>query len=236
MTEADVLHDITKIYKRIEAQNKQTNALYESIKTDKVPHFLESIFVQIPHNRESLLACLDRVIALQEAPLMNVLQKLEMQEEQIISLRMQLLKITCNFHMEKHQLLLEYITKERLLSPFLRALIQAVHKIGLCFNGFFIAWQRDLILGINRELNQKYNKDLQKILEVLKPSMEVSSTSTLSLKNILSQETLNDLPIQKDTLVNENEIGDRSYSVPVLKDSIYQAVAYADFFKKSLRN
>ena len=44
MTEADVLHDITKIYKRIEAQNKQTNALYESIKTDKVPHFLESIF------------------------------------------------------------------------------------------------------------------------------------------------------------------------------------------------
>ena len=100
MTEADVLHDITKIYKRIEAQNKQTNALYESIKTDKVPHFLESIFVQIPHNRESLLACLDRVIVLQEAPLMNVLQKLEMQEEQIISLRMQLLKITCNFHME----------------------------------------------------------------------------------------------------------------------------------------
>ncbi|WP_300697297.1 MULTISPECIES: invasion protein CiaB [Helicobacter] len=232
MTEADVLHDITKIYKRIEAQNKQTNALYESIKTDKVPHFLESIFVQIPHNRESLLACLDRVIALQEAPLMNVLQKLEMQEEQIISLRMQLLKITCNFHMEKHQLLLEYITKERLLSPFLRALIQAVHKIGLCFNGFFIAWQRDLILGINRELNQKYNKDLQKILEVLKPSMEVSSTSILSLKNILSQETLNDLPIQKDTLVNENEIGDRSYSVPVLKDSIYQAVAYADFFQE----
>lgn len=230
MKEADILHDIAKIYRRIESQNKQINALYNSVETDKIPRFLESVFVRIPHNRESLLACLDRVVALQEAPLINILQKFELEEEQIISLRMQLLKITRDFHMEKHQLLLGYIAKERLLSPFLRTLFQVVHNIGLCFNDFFIAWQRDLIFGINRELNQTYQKDLQKILEVLKPSLEVSSVKTYSLKNILSNETLKELPIQEDELTKEGEVGDRSYSVPVLKDSIYQAVAYAEFF------
>ncbi|MBD5165871.1 invasion protein CiaB [Helicobacter sp.] len=232
MKEADVLHDIAKIYRRIEHQNRQINALYNCVKTDEVPRFLESVFVRIPHNRESLLACLDRVVALQEAPLINILQKFEIEEEQIISLRMQLLKITRDFHMEKHRLLLGYITKEQLLSPFLRALFQVVHNIGLCFNDFFIAWQRDLILGINRELSQTYQKDLQKILEVLKPSLEVSSVNTHSLKNILSDETLKELPIQEDELTQEGEMGDRSYSVPVLKDSIYQAVAYAEFFKE----
>lgn len=230
MKEADILHDIAKIYRRIESQNKQINALYNSVETDKIPRFLESVFVRIPHNRESLLACLDRVVALQEAPLINILQKFELEEEQIISLRMQLLKITRDFHMEKHQLLLGYVAKERLLSPFLRTLFQVVHNIGLCFNDFFIAWQRDLIFGINRELNQTYQKDLQKILEVLKPSLEVSSVKTYSLKNILSNETLKELPIQEDELTKEGEVGDRSYSVPVLKDSIYQAVAYAEFF------
>ncbi|TLD87562.1 invasion protein CiaB [Helicobacter sp. MIT 05-5294] len=234
MTEADILQDIVKIYRRIENQNKQTNALYESIKSDKIPHFLESVFARIPHNRESLLACLDRVVALQEAPLMNVLQSLEMDEEQVISLRMQLLKIARDFHMEKHKALIMFISKEQLLSPFLRALIQAVHQIGLCFNDFFMAWQKDLILGINRELNQTYNKDLQKILEVLKPSLEVSSFQAYSLTNILTNETLKDLPKhqQEEELTQEGEIADRSYSVPVLKDSIYQAVAYAEFFKE----
>ncbi len=232
MTEADILQDIVKVYRRIENQNKQTNALYELVKTEKIPHFLESIFVQIPHNRETLLACLDRVVALQEASLMNVLQKNKIEEEQIISLRMQLLKITRDFHMEKHRMLLEYITKEQLLSPFLRALIQVVHQIGLCFNDFFVAWQRDLILGINRELNQVYNKDLQKILEILKPSLEISSFQAYSLKNILTDETLKEIPIHQEELTVEGEIGDRSYSVPVLKDSIYQAVAYAEFFKE----
>lgn len=39
MTEADILQDIVKVYRFIENQNKQTNALYELVKIEKIPHF-----------------------------------------------------------------------------------------------------------------------------------------------------------------------------------------------------
>lgn len=234
--ETGILRDVAKIYKRLENYNKHTNQLYKLVETNHTPHFLESIFVQIPHNRETLLACIERIVTLQEASFINVLQKLELPEEQIVSLRMQLLKIAQNFYMDKHKHLLLFINKEQLLTPFFRALLQAVHQIGLCFNDFFVAWQRDLILGINRKLNQTYNKDLQKILEVLEPSFEVSrSNGGGVLKGILTQDTLQQLPNQKDEFSQENEKSDRSYSIPVLKDSVYQAVAYAEFFQKEFQ-
>lgn len=234
--EMEILQDVAKVYRRLELQNKQINQLYKSIETNQIPHFLESIFVQIPHNRETLLACIERVVTLQESSLMNMLQKLELPEEQVISLRMQLLKITQNFYMDKHKNLLQYIAKEQLLTPFFCALLQAVHRIGLCFNDFFVAWQRDLILGINRKLNQTYCNDLEKILKVLEPSFEVSHSSSCAILNgIVTQDTLQQLPSQKDEFRQENEKSDRSYSVPVLKGSVYQAVAYVEFFKEEFK-
>ncbi|MDE5591837.1 MAG: invasion protein CiaB, partial [Helicobacter sp.] len=109
------------------------------------------------------------------------------------------------FYKEKHEKILDFVQKEKLLTPFLRTLLKSVHKIGLQFNNFFKNWHKTLILGINKDLNETYNYNLQKILEVLQTSVEVSKSG---------------------------EIGDRSYSLPILIEGSYQAVAYADFFKE----
>ena len=202
--ENKILLDIARLYRYLEEENKKTNALYENIKSN-VPEFLKPVFEKLPNNQEVLLALIDRVVALKEGALLNILNKLQFKEEDILEVRALMLHITENFYVKKHQKLLEFVRNENLLTPFLRELLASVHQVGLVFNSFFANWQEKLILGINKDLSQKFNDNLPSILEALKSAEEVSQNG---------------------------EVSDRSYSVPVLKENAYQAIAYADFFKE----
>ncbi|EES89613.1 invasion protein CiaB [Helicobacter canadensis] len=201
--ENKILLDIATLYRYLEEENRKTNGLYESIKSD-IPIFLKPIFKKMPVNQETLLALIDRVVALKEGALLNVLNKLQFKEEEILEIRTLMLRITEDFYVKRHQKLLEFVKDRNLLTPFLRELLVSVHQVGLVFNSFFINWQEKLILGINKDLSQKFNNDLPSILEALKSAQEISQNG---------------------------EVSDRSYSVPVLKEGKYEAMAYADFFK-----
>ena len=134
----------------------------------------------------------------------NVLKKFDYSEEKILEIKDKMFLLSEKFYTQKHEKLLNFIQSQELLTPFLRELIEVVHKIGLCFNKFFRSWQKELILGINKNLKEKYHNDLPTILRVLQTSLEVT---------------------------RDGEISDRSYSVPVFKET-YEAVAYVDFFQE----
>ncbi|WP_104722098.1 invasion protein CiaB [Helicobacter mesocricetorum] len=202
--EDKIFSDIVRIYRFLEDENKAINALYENLSIQNVPSFLEEIFASLPQNEEILLALLDRVLSLKEASLENILKKFDYSEEKILEIKDLMLLLTEKFYTQKHQNLLNFIQSNQILTPFLRELIGVVHKIGLCFNKFFRNWQKALILGINRELKEKYHNDLSAILGALQTSLEVT---------------------------RDGEVSDRSYSIPVLRDT-YQAVAYVDFFQE----
>ena len=204
-SENEILEDIAKVYLYLENANKETNKLYDSLENGEFPDIFCELKDKIPQNKETLLALIDRVVGLKEAPLENVLKKLNFSEKEILECKEIALEIVEKYYVKTHKELLDFVEKEKLLTEFLREILKSVHKIGLVFNGFFKNWQKDLILGINKDLEKKYNGDLEKILEALKNSFEIS---------------------------NNGEINDRSYSVPILCDGDYKALAYASFFKK----
>ncbi|TLD85290.1 ciab protein [Helicobacter sp. MIT 11-5569] len=212
----EILSDIATLYQYLDHQNKATNTLYENMESESITELLIPVFKEIPDNTETRFACVDRIVGLKEGSFLNILQKLGIDEQKSLELRIMLLEITRDFHMKKHTKLLEYIHKNSLLSPFLRNLLDSIHKIGIAFNAFFFAWNQKLILGINKDLNTHFKGDYNAILKVLESSIECCEKDFSS----------------KGGFSTQGELSDRSYSVPVLKDSVYQAVAYAEFFQE----
>ena len=203
----EIFRDIAEIYYFLENENQKVNSLYHEVEAQNIPAFLECIFQLIPKTPETTFAVIDRIVSLKEGALVNVLEKLGIKEEKILKIRFLMFQVTRDFYMQKHEKVLEFICNKNLLTPFLRELLQSIHKIGLVFNSFFENWQRELILGINQELKQKY-QNIEEILKALQESMEITENG---------------------------EMSDRSYSVPVWQDNQYQAIAYAKFFQEDFK-
>ena len=213
--ERKILEDIVLIYRFLESQNQEVNALYNTMDCDEISKMLRDVFKEIPDNAETRFACVDRVIGLKEGGLLNILQKLAVDTDKALHLRAMLLNIARDFHMQKHRKILGFIQENALLTPFWRELLESLHCIGEIFNDFFAQWQEKLILGINKDLSAQFNGDMDAILKVLESSFESCGFDFLS----------------KGGFSTKGELSDRSYSVPVLRDSTYQALAYAEFFK-----
>lgn len=213
--ERKILEDIVQVYRFLESQNQAVNALYNAMDCGEISEMLHNVFKEIPDNTETRFACVDRVIGLKEGGLLTILQKLGIQENKVLQLRAMLLGITCDFHMQKHRKVLNFIQDNALLTPFWRELLESIHRIGEVFNLFFVQWQERLILGINKDLNAQFNGDMEAILKALESSFECCAFDFVS----------------KGGFSAKGELSDRSYSVPILKDSVYHALAYADFFK-----
>ncbi|MCI5968633.1 invasion protein CiaB [Helicobacter sp.] len=211
-----ILSDIVTLYKYLASQNQLINVLYENMESKVVNGFLRPVFERIPDSRETRFACIERIVGLKEGALLNVLQKLNISEQESLELRMMLLEITRDFYLQKHKELLKFVKDNALLTPFLRVLLEFVHKVGIAFNAFFFVWQKELILGINKDLNAHFKGDFDAILKALDSSIECCQKDFISEGGFSTQ----------------GEFSDRSYSVPVFRDSIYQAVAYAEFFQK----
>lgn len=211
-----ILNDIAILYNYLESQNQEINTLYEEMESKIVNKLLEPIFNVIPDNLETRFSCIERIVGLKEGAFLNILQKLNIDNKKTLELRTILLEITRDFYEQKHIKLLNFVEENMLLTPFWRTLLASVHDIGVAFNTFFFSWQKELILGINKELTIHFNDDHDAIFKALEPSIErcerdFSNKGGFSVKG---------------------ELSDRSYSVPVLRNSIYQAVAYVEFFQK----
>lgn len=204
--EKKLLSDFAKIYEFLNKSNKDTQLLYELVQSSEIPHFLVNVYNKLPQNDEVLFALIDRVVSLRESALDNVIDKYNIQSPQEI--KDEMFFISEQYYKDKFINLLLYINDNSLLTEFWRELLNLVYELGLCFNRFFYSWQKKLILGINANLKEKYNNNLQSILEALQDSIEISSSG---------------------------EVSDRSYSVPVFIDGKYRAVSYCEFFKEEFK-
>lgn len=204
--EKKLLSDFAKIYEFLNKSNKDTQLLYELVQSSEIPHFLTKVYNKLPQNDEVLFALIDRVVSLRESALDNVMDKYNIQSPQEI--RDEMFFISEQYYKNKFINLLLYINDNALLTDFWRELLNLVYELGLCFNRFFYSWQKELILGINTNLKEKHNNNLQSILEALQDSIEIS---------------------------DNGEVSDRSYSVPMFIDGKYRAVSYCEFFKEEFK-
>ncbi len=214
-----ILSDIAEIYHLLERQNATITSLYEEKNLESKFPALTEILNEMDASEEMRFACVDRIVGLKEASLLNVLQKLGISEERSTQIRKKLLRVTRDFYRQKHEEILDFIQDNHLLTPFLREVLFSVHRIGQHFDTFFESWQKRLILGINKDLNERFGGDLSAILRELESSIEVSNEDFSA----------------QGGFTHKGELSDRSYSVPVLRGRQYQAVSYAEFFAQEFQ-
>lgn len=255
----NILRDIGVLYGFLQEQNAKNNALFNelnsiknaistplnfesNIKEDSIeslslyfvrilsPFFKE--FSNLKNTDELCLALIERVVSLKENSILNILKKLDFTEEKIDKAREILLNITEEFSMQNTRNLLDFVEKNNLLTPIFRVILRGCYEVGLGFNAFFKAWQKRLILGINRDLEKKYNGDMNAILKALEAAREISLNGEISSRSY-SVAILKSSDAKAQFSIESNSI--ESTSQKAQKNS-YRAVAYAEYFESEISN
>ena len=205
------MDDLQKIYDELQRRQAELNDFYQLTSGEHqeaervVSDFLSQLGLE--RSDESVMAALTRIVNLREDALEQVLQKIGMDEEEIIVKREEAYLFVSRFHRARHTALLSWIETHQLLDPFYRALIRGVDAVGQAMSGWQSVWTAHIIHGVNRELYQNFNGDEEKIFE------------------LLQREGLYDLD-------ESGCIGDRCYSVLHRdQEGKYQRLSYAEAFR-----
>ena len=203
--------DLQQVYQIIKNNQKEISSYYDvllqdekSEKIDFINSFLEKIGLQ--KNKENQMAAVSRLVSLRDDSLYQSLKKAGFNEDEIIEKKEEAYLWVAGFHLKVHHDLIEKIEKEKLLTPFYRAIFRGVHQVGLAFSSWQSSWTAQIINGVNRELYQQFMGDEEKIFEML------------NVKNLHDRG-------------HDGTKGDRSYSVLVKQeDGSFKSLPYSEAF------
>ncbi len=207
--------DLKKIYNITEENQKKLNSFYNILgdnpnKEDQafIDNFLEKIDLEI--NNENRMALISRLVSLRDDALIQVLKKANFSEEEIIEKKEEAYLWVASHHLAIHESLINEIDKQKLLTPFYRAVFRGVHEVGITFSSWQSSWTAQIIDGTNRELYRLFNGDEEKIFEMLHE------------KDLFDKG-------------HDGNRGDRSYSVLVKQDNgSFKSIPYAQAFAKEV--
>lgn len=210
------INEINCIYKNIQ-KNIQDLQLW--IKKDweqrvLLDEFLD--FLWLEKNEESRYAAYSRIANLKEESLILYIEKnfnliwedLNEEKNKLLDLSY---KFTSDFHSKVQLMLISIIEEKELLTPFFLELMKSVLNIWLTFNELFLPRRKHIIRLINRDLENEFINNSDKII------------------NFLNKNNLFDL-------WHNWNIWDRSYSSLIKENWLYKSKSYYDLFKKEIDN
>lgn len=211
MTKEQFLDDLQKIYNYLEEQKANTNLYLQYLENkefEKLTLFDEfASNLGLSQSEDLRFALVTRLISLRDDSLVQVLKKLEKTDDEIIILQEKAFLFVKDFWHKIHKNLLDFIEKNNLLTKFYQEVFNHTYKIGLCFSTWQSAWTKQIINGVNKDLESRFSNDEAKIMQYLEEN------------NLLD-------------FGHDNLIADRSYSSLVKKDGKYSSQAYIKAFKK----
>lgn len=213
MTQEQFLKDVQKVYDFVTDQKNQINKLYEYLEKDQneklfiIEEFSNNLNLEL--TKDLKLALITRLVNLRDDSLVQVLKKLKKDENQIIQIQEKAYLFVKDYWLEKHKNTIEYILQNNLLTPFYQKIFQGVYRVGVAMTAWQSQWTAKIINGVNKELSNRFDDDNEKVMQYLEQ---------------------NDL-FDKG---HDGQTADRSYSLLVKKDDIYQSKAYIDGFKKEV--
>ncbi len=221
MKKQQFMNDLQAIYLELQDRQAELNSYYDLMEKPHekanavVDAFLE--LLDIPRDDDSIMAALTRIVNLREDALEQVLQKKGCSDAEIRLKKELAYGFVSMLYITRHESLIGWIEKQKLLTPFYRSLIFGVHFVGIRMSEWQSHWTHHIINGVNLELSEMFNGNDARIFEML----------------------------QNASLLDRDEkgnIADRSYSVLVKDTSApstdsdtearYKSVAYAEAFKK----
>ena len=212
--EQTFLSDLEKIYIEIEKRNSNLNGYYKLLEEEhkEASELVEAFLTltDLPKNRDSIMATLTRVINLREDSLNQILTKEGYSKEEQETKRELAYGFVSTMHIIRHQNLLNWIEKEKLLTPFYRTLLLGVHHIGCAISEFQSYWTNQIINTINPMLLDEFKSE-KRVLEFLEEN------------NLLDKD-------------KNGNICDRCYSILFKDENSYKALAYSKAFPNQVKS
>ncbi len=215
MDKEEFLEDIQKLYNYITEQKTGINKLYEYLEQGKfeklglIDEFAKKL--NLTMSDDLRVALITRLVGLRDDSLVQVLKKIDKNDDEIIELQESAYQVVAAYWLEIHQNTLNFIDEHNLLTPFYKAIFTGVYKVGVEMTAWQTSWTALIINGVNKELSAAFDGDNAKVM------------------NYLEENNLFDLGYG-------GEIADRSYSMLVQKDGKYESLAYTKAFKKEVNN
>ena len=181
-------------------------------------------FVWLENTEEARFAAYSRIIWLHENALELYMDKnfkktspqpSPSQEREQYEYKKQILdlsyKFVADYHSEIQAVIITVIESKKLLTPFYLEIFKWVANVWLAFNDLFLPWRNHIVNHINKDLENKFENDSDKIM------------------NFLNENNLFDKG-------HRWEFADRSYSALVLEDWKYVSKAYSEVFKTEIKD
>ena len=205
-------NDLKKLYEFIGQRQVELGKYYEVVEDSNSLmeiSFIDEIMQEIglKFSNQNRLAIISRLVSLRDEQMVQALEAEGFTQEEITYKKRVVYFWTRNFHLKRHEELLEKIELEEWLNPFYRRLLRGVHEIGIVLSNWQDDWMEHIINTINPLLSKRYGESVMEYLR----------------KNDLIQKDENGL------------LSDRTYSVLVEKEDGFEAKAYADFFQEDVK-
>ena len=205
-------NDLKKLYEFIGQRQVELGKYYEVVEDSNSLmeiSFIDEIMQEIglKFSNQNRLAIISRLVSLRDEQMVQALEAEGFTQEEITYKKRVIYFWTRNFHLKRHEELLEKIELEEWLNPFYRRLLRGVHEIGIVLSNWQDDWMEHIINTINPLLSKRYGESVMEYLR----------------KNDLIQKDENGL------------LSDRTYSVLVEKEDGFEAKTYADFFQEDVK-
>lgn len=212
MNKIELENNLKEIIELYNSLQKGTHDLFKWVKEKwKERIILDDFlnFINIENNEETRFAAYSRISGLRENPLELYLENNDFSEIEKREILDNSYRFVCVFYSEIQAVIIMFIETKKLLSSFYLEVFKGVANVGLAFNEFFIPWRNHIIYDINKNLEEKFNNDSDKII------------GYLSENNLFDK-------------WHENEITDRSYSALVWENWKYISKSYLEVFGKEV--
>ena len=204
--------DIDKVQFLIAEKTKWLNDLNIGIKTSWPEQTILDSFLDrlgLEKNEETRFIAYTRIATMRDDGIRNYSEKNKLDQERKDFLLEEWYRFVSEYHGNLHRKIIQNIETECLLTPFYRAVLKWVANVWESFNQLYIAWNRELLRGVNPRLEARFDGDQDAIMKYLEE---------------------NDLFDQW----HDGKIADRSYSILQEKDEWYIKLAYAKAFPQEI--
>lgn len=217
MNKQEFMNDLQTIYDELQIRQAELNGYYDLLDKEKGHEKAEKLIkffltmLNVPRDDEGYMAGLTRLVSLREDALEQVMKKNGFDEKKIQKKKEVAYGFVHDFHTQRHELLIQWIEQEQLLTPFYRSLIYGVHYVGQYMTMWQSDWTRHILHSVNLQLSEMFNGDEAKVFEML----------------------------QGESLLDLDEsgcVGDRCYSVLHKEGEGYKSVSYAEAFPKHTKD
>lgn len=206
------LNDVQRVYDFIDEEKNQINRLYEYLEKNEIERlgliddFAKALDISLDNN-EIRLALITKIANLRDDSLVQILKKLQYNEEQIIQLQEKAYQFTKDYWLDIHKKTIDFIVTNDLLTPFYQEIFKGCYEVGVAMSNWQPKWTSHIINGINKGLLEKFDGSEAEVIKYL------------------TQNSLYDIG-------HNEQIADRCYSALVQKDDLYESQAYIKVFKK----